>query len=412
MKVLHILYQSLPNISGSSLRSRDILYSQKEIGINSLAVTSPFQDSISKDSELEIIDGIKYYRNQVVNQVEIVSETGSTPFTKLKKLFRIFSFSASINRIIKTEKPDILHAHATFFCGLAASMAARRNNIPYVYEVRSLWEERAYQRNPSKFNLLNLKLISFLENQAMQLADHVIVINKSLYENIVSRGISKEKLSIVPNAVNTTYIDKAKAKNKKKGLKDDSSNTPITLGYIGSISPIEGLDLLIKTLQEINLNKEIFLLKIYGGGIMLPTLQQYVKKHNIGFVQFMGTLSPSKIPQAYNSIDIVINPRLKSKLTDSVTPLKPLEAMAYKKLVIGSDVNGIKELITDKVNGLLFKADDKESLKSLLLNVAVTFNDDKICAIKDAGFNFVCNEKSWLNNAHIYKEIYSNLQKP
>ena len=61
MKVLHILYQSLPNISGSSIRSRDILNNQLKIGIKPIVITSPFQNPFEKGKVVELHNGVTYH---------------------------------------------------------------------------------------------------------------------------------------------------------------------------------------------------------------------------------------------------------------------------------------------------------------------------------------------------------------
>ena len=53
---------------------------------------------------------------------------------------------------------------------------------------------------------------------------------------------------------------------------------------------------------------------------------------------------------------MLVYPRLSMRLTELVTPLKPLEAMAQGRLVLASDVGGHRELIRDGETGTLFKA--------------------------------------------------------
>ena len=84
MKVLHILYQSLPNISGSSIRSRDILKNQLKIGVKPIVITSPFQNPKTNGKSFEEIDGIKYYRT-FSNNNELVNENKTPLFLQIKK---------------------------------------------------------------------------------------------------------------------------------------------------------------------------------------------------------------------------------------------------------------------------------------------------------------------------------------
>jgi glycosyltransferase involved in cell wall biosynthesis len=69
-----------------------------------------------------------------------------------------------------------------------------------------------------------------------------------------------------------------------------------------------------------------------------------------------------EVERLYSVMDVVAYPRRRIRVTELVTPLKPLEAMAMEKAVIGSDVGGIRELIQDGVTGLLHRSGDPDDL--------------------------------------------------
>lgn len=400
MKVLHILYQSLPQISGSSIRSRDILMSQKEIGLDSVAVTSPFQ--IGKEVE-ETINGIRYIRTSIRTSDSISDKP--KPFLKrVNKVLSIIPFSRKLNKIIKREKPDILHAHAMFFCGLPAIYFGRKYKLPVVYEVRSLWMLKKTKKRKNFLDLYFENLLFQLELFVMKKADAVVALNNNLKAELLSKGISNEKVMVINNAVNTTWIKQL----RNKYVEDDTERAITTFGYIGTLTPHEGIDFLIHAFKEFSSKYPNIQLKIYGQGVEETRIAELAK--NIDNVYFLGAIQPDEVPLAFNSIDIIFNPRLKNKLTDSVTPLKPLEAMAYGKLFIGSDVGGIRELVVNRENGFLFKAGDKEALLSLMEKVLFIENEESK-NVKKRAMKFVKEKKSWLANAESYLELYKGAQK-
>tara|TARA_B100000927_G_scaffold108089_1_gene87392 strand:+ start:12156 stop:13343 length:1188 start_codon:yes stop_codon:yes gene_type:complete len=393
MKILHILYQSIPNTSGSSIRSRDIISSQKRIGIEPIVVTSPFQNPVKKNCKKEEIDGIVYYRTFRDNYDEVVSER-KTPFYKqIIKMGRFFSFVIDIYKIVKKEKPDVLHAHAVFFCAFAAKISSVIFRVPVIYEVRSLWEERYKQKN--FFSKVIFSFITFLETLAMNFVDQLVVINKSLKNEISSRLLlKKKKIHIIENAIN---IDKIKIKKSRVRRLE-------VFAYVGSISPIEGLDLLVQAF--INLHKLGFRNKLifFGDGIYLKKLKLMARDDDL--IIFKGSFSPDIAADIYSEIDIVVNPRKKTYLTDSVTPLKPLEAMAYEKLIMASNVGGMKELIKHNFNGILFDSDSVISIESAVQKILK--REDLEIIIKQAK-DFIISNRTWEQNAKEYKLIYSNL---
>ena len=90
MKVFHILYESLPRVSGSSIRSRDILISQKNIGLDVIAITSPFTNSTSQN-EFDIINDIKHYRTSK-QSINSISDDRRNIFDRFLRLFSIIPF--------------------------------------------------------------------------------------------------------------------------------------------------------------------------------------------------------------------------------------------------------------------------------------------------------------------------------
>jgi len=389
MKVLHILYQSLPNISGSSIRSRDILNNQLKVGIEPIVITSPFQNPKTNGKSVEEIDGIKYYRT-FSNNNELVNENKSSIFLQIKKFFRVISFTFKVYRIAKKEQVDVIHAHAMFFCVIAGKSTSIILNKPLIYEVRSLWEERFKKNNI--FNYLIFSLITFLETFCMFLADHIIVINQNLKTELQNRFIlKKRKITVVENAVDLDRIITSK-----------NTRNELVFGYIGTLSPIEGLDLLIKAFNNLNLSNKLL---IFGGGIELKNLKKLSASNNN--IIFKGKISSSEIIKAYNQIDIIVNPRKSSYLTNSVTPLKTIEAMAYKKLVLASDVGGIKELIKDGKTGILFKSGSTNRLEKALKEILVS-ND--LNEIIDNAYDYIHKQRNWYYNAKLYDKLYCDLK--
>ncbi len=397
MKVLHILYQSLPQISGSSIRSRDILMSQKEIGLNPIAVTSPFQSGTNNE---EIIDGIRYLRTSI-NGSETISDEQKSLLTRIFRFFKILSFYQNLKQIVNAEKPDVLHAHAMFVCGLPAILIGKKYNIPVVYEVRSLWMLKKKGKK-GWMDLLTEKILFGIELYVMRKAALVVAINHYLKNELIIQKIDEAKIAVIQNAVNTTLIDTLKQKTRNHCL----SEPKLKFGYIGTLTPHEGVDFLIEVFA--NLNKEICNAELYifGKGVEEPKIRAMSEKFEN--VTFKGSLEPENIHKAFELINIIVNPRYKNKLTDSVTPLKPLEAMAYEKIVIGSDVEGIKELITDKFNGLLFEAGNPSDLLNVMKYALKIESETRRHLLKNA-LQYVYDEKSWLKNATKYQLIYTEL---
>ncbi len=398
MKILHILYQSHPNISGSSTRTKDILTNQKNIGLNPFAITSPFQKGENVQNEYEFIHGIQHYRTYSGKKREEVKEDSNNTWIKLKKLFRILNFKNEITKVVLKEKPEILHAHAMFFCAYPAIRIGKRMNIPVVYEVRSLWEERRKESSPKNIiRQLEYRILRRIETYCMKNADHIIAINENLKQEIVNRGIHNNNVTVIGNAVDIDFIE-----DQKKQM-CNAINKSLVFGYIGSISPIEGLSSLVEIFKSTLTDNDLL---IYGKGNdkeIKKLIDQIGSSKNI---MYCGLIERNEIYKAYDKVDVIVNPRIKLKITDAVTPLKPLEAMAFGKIVVASDVGGMKELLTDGETGFLYSADNISDLEHCLLKVLNLTLEQKQ-EVVDNAIEHIKNNRVWLKSAEKYMAVYN-----
>lgn len=400
MRVLHVLYQSLPQISGSSIRSRDILMSQKEIGLEVLAITSPFQNADSDDG-MDIINGIRYIRTSK-NKSNSISDKRTNFIKRLLRFFSIFPFSVKLYKTVKKEKPDVIHAHAMFFCGIPSLFVGKLLKKPVVYEFRSLW---MFQKAVKKTNIIS----RFIENTLFKIeaftlkkAKHAVLLNENLKTFLESKKSLPTHFKVINNAVNTSLINELKKKTQNK-------SRPLVFGYIGTLTAYEGIEFLVEVFQELYDEGITNELVLYGKGISTSSvIAQIEKRKEIDSIVYRGTVAPSEVNIAFSEIDVIINPRLSTELTNSVTPLKPLEAMAYEKIFVGSDVGGITELVTDNENGFIFKAEDKLDLKTTIKEIVQLSEDERSKLLKKS-LNFVMAHKSWIANAKKYQKIYTSL---
>jgi glycosyltransferase involved in cell wall biosynthesis len=110
-------------------------------------------------------------------------------------------------------------------------------------------------------------------------------------------------------------------------------------------------------------------------------------------VRFVGRVPHDQVNRYYDLIDVLIYPRLHNRLTDLVTPLKPLEAMALGRLLLASDVGGHRELIRDGETGVLFPAGNPEALAAAVIRLLGS--PDRWPALRREARRFVETERSW-----------------
>ncbi len=398
MKILHILDHSIPLHSGYTFRTKAILEQQRKLGWETLQVTSA-KHLIAK-AEIEEVDGLAFYRSAPI-------KAWLAKLPVLNQWAIVLSLEKRLDDIILQHKPDILQAHSPALNGWAALKAAKKHNIPLVYECRAFWEDAAVDHGTASEGGLRYYLTKMLETYIFKKADAITTICEGLRADIMSRGIAAEKITVIANAVDIDQFVCGVAADRdlraELGLQDK-----IVLGFIGSFYAYEGLPLLLEALPIVLQKQPTVRLLLVGGGPQEALLKQKVQELGLeGNVIFTGRVNHERVQDYYNQVDIFIYPRLSMRLTELVTPLKPLEAMAQGRLVVASDVGGHKELMVEGVTGCLFKAGDKHALAHTVLSLLDV--PESWDAMRKAGRSFVEQQRNWAHSVSCYKNIYTRL---
>ncbi len=396
MRVLHILDHSVPLHSGYTFRTRAILEQQRALGWETFQLTSTKQGKTG--AAVEQVGELTFYRTQppsgsmdrlpVINQLAVVT-----------------GLERRLAEVIPEVKPDLLHAHSPALNGLAALRAARRSGIPLVYEVRAFWEDAAVDHGTSREGGLRYRLTRALETHVLKHASAVTTICEGLRGDIVARGIPGRKVTVIPNAVDIErfLMDRQPDPGLQQRLGLEGKTV---LGFIGSFYAYEGLALLLQAMPGILQAAPEVRLLLVGGGPEAQRLKQITAASGLqDSVIFTGRVPHDEISEYYNLVDIFVYPRLSMRLTELVTPLKPLEAMAQGRLVLASDVGGHRELIRPGETGQLFHAGSMEDLQRAVL--AMLRDRAAWQAQREAGRRFVERERTWAASVTRYRDVYA-----
>jgi PEP-CTERM/exosortase A-associated glycosyltransferase len=394
MKVLHILDHSVPLFSGYSFRSRSIIHAQRELGMRPVVLTSPKHRS--EGDTAENIDGIVYHRSKELSRRAL----GAVPFlSELKLMLRMTS---RIEEIVRQDKVELIHSHSPLLNGLPALWVARRLGVPLVYEARAFWEDAAVDHGTFGEDSLRYRVSRELESFLFKHANRGVTICESMRQDLRSRGVSVDRISVVPNGVNIEEFHPGERRNslsEKLGL-----DGGLVFGFIGSFYRYEGLRFLLESFPAIRSRIPNAHLLLVGGGEEEEILKKLAQGRK--GVHFTGRIPHQHIMDYYSLIDIFVCARLRMRLTELVTPLKPLESMAMEKAVLASDVGGHKELIDHGRTGWLFAAEDTEDLVAQAL--CLSEDSGLRTMLGENGRRFVVEERSWKDLSRRYLEIYND----
>ena len=428
IRVLHILANSRPDMNGYAHRSHEILTAQQASNkVDVHALTSPwYPERKTLDNSLEL-DGITYHRclhpalvppsggifkrfiarrgrkkreryNSNMRGIWIFKAI-SEPFALLmEEKIIIKHFTQRILEIAEECKPDIIHAHTPYRVGAPALIAARKLGIPFVYEMRGAWEETAVANGRWKSGGLAHSRFKRKETEILSSADAVVCIGHSLKEDAISRGIDKNNITVVPNGASEETMhnpvqDEQVTADKEKLHSIDGKTT---VGYIGSIQALEGLEYLVDALSILKEKGELHRLLIVSASDKTGLIDYIESKGLSGQAMVIGPIDRDKISNYYSMIDIFCVPRPRIRVAQLVTPLKPMESMMAGCATIVSDLPALKELVSDGKTGRIFEAENSSHLSQIISELSVDEQQRKELGI---------NAKEWIKENRLWSSI-------
>ncbi len=395
MKVLHVLDHSLPLQSGYTFRTRAILKAQQALGIEVRGITGVRHFEEGPDHE--IVDGLNFHRT---------SGQASGP-AGLREWREIGALAQSIEQLATEWQPDIIHAHSPALCGLAGVRAAKKLDIPMVYEIRAFWEDAAVGNGTGSEGSVKYNLTRALENRVVGNADAVFTICDGLREDLIDRGFDGGRIGIMRNGVDLSLFGDVPEPDEPLRKELGIGKGPI-IGFIGSFYDYEGLDDLIAAMPELIAEHPEARLLMVGGGPMADALRQQAQSSEAAdAIKFVGRVPHSEVERYYSLCDVMAYPRKAMRLTELVTPLKPLEAMAQRRLVAASDIGGHRELMRDGETGVLF-APDNPSACAQSLSRLIT-QKDQWDDFRTNGIAHIRANHDWAKNARRYQDVYQVL---
>lgn len=395
-RILHVLDHSLPLHSGYTFRTRAILRAQIAQGWDVRGITGRRHGA--SGAMVDIIDGLTFHRTPG-------AMAGGNPL--VREWRDIDAHARAIDALVREWRPDIIHAHSPVLNAIAAQRVARRHGIATIYEIRAFWEDAAVGNGTGQEGSARYRLTRWLETRAVRRADAVAVICEGLRSDLIARGIEPDKIIVSPNGVDMdmfgTPVPPDPAMRTRLGL--DGADV---VGFIGSFYDYEGLDDLIAAMPMLVVRVPNAKLLLVGGGPKEGALRAQAAASPVAdAIRFVGRVPHDEVEKYYSLIDVLAYPRKAMRLTDLVTPLKPLEAMAQGRLVAASSVGGHRELIEDGRTGTLFPPDDPAGMADALARMLGDRDswDERRAVARD----FVERERNWAANVTRYAPVYDRL---
>ena len=403
LRVLHVLTNSLPHTqSGYTLRTHRLLSALAGRGVVVDAVTRlgyPVLVGIPWGADVQELDGVRYRR-------ALTARPGPDLPSRLQQQTDMMAAAA------RALRPRVLHCTTNYTNALMTEALARGLGLPWVYEVRGLLEETWAAGRPDhdaaraseRFLALRAQ-----ETRMMELADHVVTLSGVMRDALVGRGIPAERITVLPNAVAERFFEREPDPEAARGELD----LPAEGFWVGSVSSLvdyEGFDTLLRAVARLRAEGDDVRALLVGSGAAEPGLRALAAELGISSaVVFTGRVSAYQAVSYHRALDVFCVPRRDTEVCRSVTPLKPIEAMAAGTPVLLSDLPPLRELADAGPGGAprgeLFRPEDAEDLARGLGRLRAA--EDR-ARLSRAAREFA-RTRTWSANAEVLENLYARL---
>ncbi len=386
--VLYVAASAQPyHVSGYTVRTQGLLRALRDLGHDVLCLTRPGYPDDRSDARqarsrlVETVDGVRY-------------ECLPGPHRRKQPPDKfIDEAAAAIEARARELRSPLIHAASNHENALPALIAARRLGLPFVYDVRGLWEYTAASKRPEWEGSEAFALEARLETLVASAADIVFTLNQALADELVRRGLPRDRVRLAPNAIDTARcvpVPRDQALARSLGL----DGAAFTVGYVGSVVGYEGLDDLLAAVARLHAEGLDVRVLVAGDGDALPALRDQARALGLeAHAVFTGAVAHSDIARHFALLDAVALPRKPLRVCQLVAPLKPLEAMALCVPLVVSDVAALREMVDDGRTGLVAAAGDIEALADRLRTLA---RDPALrVRLADAALDEVRTQRTW-----------------
>jgi len=401
-RVLHLVTDALPTTSaGYTIRTHEIALAQREAGLDPHVATRtgyPVTQGSIDGRRLVVLDGVPYHR---LLPWRMPGGPSAGPSERGLEL------AAALTRQLR---PAVLHAASNFANARLALALGERYGLPVVYEVRGFWEDTWLSRYPDNNKLAASELYQRnrdLETRCMLAADLVVTLGEAMRDEIAARGVPREKILIVPNAVSAEFLQPlpdATTLREELGIKPDEQ----VVGEVTSLVPHEGIGTLLEATAILRARGVPVRALIVGDGPERAALQRQAAQAGLAEAAvFTGRVPASKVRQFHALLDVFVVPRTPDRVCQLVTPLKPVEAMASGLCVVTSEVKALTEIVKHEVTGMQTVPQDPVSLADCLEQLL--YSPDIRRKLGDNAREWVARDRTWANHAARYRDAYARL---
>jgi glycosyltransferase involved in cell wall biosynthesis len=279
-------------------------------------------------------------------------------------------FFSSIAQSLKLKRPDVIYAVSTpLTVGLLGYIVSRLRGIPFVFEVSDVWPDAAVACGVVKNKTL-IKLTHRLEIFCYKKAAHIIGLSRGICDNIIAKGVAREKVSMITNGVDFSLFSLAGDDSKKHAIRTKFGfGDRFVAMYMGAHGAYNALETIIDAAVRLK-DDPRFLFVFVGAGDEKPKLQRRVSAHFLSNVIFLPPIQRLESPVMLAAADTFVLPNRKGDFFTGNLPNKLFDFMASARPVVVSGAGETAELVMAAGCGRIGRAEDSMAMALALIELA------------------------------------------
>lgn len=295
----------------------------------------------------------------------------------------------------RAERVAMVAAGSNHVNALPALIAARRLGLPFLYDVRGLWEETEATRRVGWAETERYAMIVRLETALACEADAVTAISDGLAARLAARGVPAERIARAPNGVDAARFapDPARAPDPAIARAIGRAPGETVFGFVGSMERYEGLDLAVRAMARAPDPAALRLVAVGDGPGARAVWEAACAAGLQARVRLVGRVAPEAVPDWLAACDVALYPRRDHPVCRIVPAMKPLEAMAAGLPVILSDLPALRDLVGGPAHAVLVPPEDEAALAAAMARLAA--DPAARAALGATGREFATRARSW-----------------
>jgi len=358
MKIIHFSLEFYPGSGGTASRIWHLIEGDKNR--HRLIIPPPPEAIVSRWRSLAREKSITVEERPFISDADF-----RVRVPVIRRFLKLFINAKKTVQYFPPGWPDLIHAHSPLDFCWGGRKCSLRYGLPLIYEAHIPFvDEVVYpgEKFSSAFlNRLVQPVVSGLESKVIREAAFTIVQTEAAKKRL-ERVYQKVHpvIEVIPNGVDVErFKPDGNSELRKQIRRRPGWGEKNLVLYSGGFYALNGVDFLCSLIPRLprELKKNTGWLFAGHGpleGLVDKTCGKYPE-----FCRSLGEIGFEKMPDLYETADLFVIPRPSLAATETLTPLKLLEALSMEKIVLGSDVGGVKEVIEDGVNGFLYRKGDE-----------------------------------------------------